>query len=202
MKNLLCTFTVLLVSVFAYGAESAASILQAISQKFDGNGAVEAQFTLSVANQRVEGSVIMERGKFQLTTPGFSVWYDGNTQWTMIASSQEVNITEPTLEELMESNPFVIVSNWRQHYKALRLSDSDGRRRVQLTPLHPEDTQIANAVIYVNADNWPAIVDVTFNDSSKVTVIVEHIATVAAKRNSYFVFDPAANPAIEVIDLR
>lgn len=203
MKRILTILSLLAVAlVWASAAESAASILQAMTRKLDGAGAVEAQFTLTGAGQRAEGSLIMDHGRFRLSTPGFGVWYDGTTQWTLINSSREVNITEPTLDELMESNPFVILNNWSRHYKALRLGDSQGRRRIQLTPLRPGDTQISKAVVFVATDNWPAAVEVTFADGSVIAVTIDHIASTAAKNIAFFRFDTAAYPAYEVVDLR
>ncbi len=189
---------------FAAGARtlSADDIISGAAAKFAAAPSVEAQFTIRDSGNPVQGSIIIAGGKFTITTPVLEVWYDGTTQWTLLRSSSEVNVTEPTADELMESNPFAILRNYSSRYKARRLPDSQGCKRVELTPLHPSDTEIAKAIISIGSNGWPTGCDVTLNDGRTISCSIDHIGVAAAKPASVFRFDSSRNPDIEIIDLR
>ena len=59
----------------------------------------------------------MKGDKFLLETEGVTTWFDGRTQWSYLASSDEVNVSEPTLEELQSINPYSWLSLYKQDYK-------------------------------------------------------------------------------------
>src|SRR5690554_4515129 len=71
-------------------------------------GAVQTSFNLkvipknSVNSQSITGSMIMKGNQFSLTTEDVKVWFDGKTQWALFEQNQEVNITQPSPEELAE----------------------------------------------------------------------------------------------------
>lgn len=180
--------------------ESAADILSAMTRKMASAPAVEATFTVTGADRPVEGSIIMAGAKFAMTTPVLSVWYDGVDQWTMLESSGEVNITNPTRDELMQCNPFAVISSYAGHYTVRRLADSNGRRRVELTPSTPSD--LAKVVIMVGADNWPAAVSLVFDDGRSIAATVNTISSTRGKPMSAFRFDPQRYPAVAIVDLR
>ncbi len=64
------------------------------------------------------GTFTLSGNKFAIDAPEAKVWYDGKTQWTWTAASGEVNITEPTVEEVAQVNPYSILSSLRSRYKA------------------------------------------------------------------------------------
>ena len=185
----------------AVAGETAADILRALAHKMGSAPAVEASFTVSGGDSPVQGSIIMAGAKFAMTTPVLSVWYDGNDQWTMLESTGEVNITTPTRDELMQCNPFSVINNYHGHYTARRLADSNGRRRVELTPVEA-GTGLDKVVVFVGADGWPAAVHLVFDDGRSVAAAVDHITATAAKPMTAFRFNAALHPAISIVDLR
>lgn len=201
-RRLVATVLAALMAVLPVCAtDSAADILRALARKMAAAPSVEAAFTVRGGEGPVQGSIVMAGAKFALTTPALSVWYDGNDQWTLLDSNSEVNITTPTADELMQCNPFSVINNYSGHYRARRLSDSNGRKRVELTPLDA-GTGLAKVIVFVAADGWPAAVDIVFDDGRSVTATVDHIAAGPAKPMKAFRFDPALYPAVSVVDLR
>lgn len=192
----------LTVAPLAALAQSAADILRTAASKIASAPSVEAQFTVNGNDGAVQGSAVLSGAYFTLTTPVVRVWYDGRTQWTMVCSTQEVSITEPTQAEVMESNPFAILRHYDRQYTARRLSDVAGRKRVELTPLRDSNIDIDRAIILISADGWPAGVEVHFNDGRTLGASIDHIAAGASKPVSAFRFNPALTPASEIIDLR
>ncbi|MCM1441428.1 MAG: hypothetical protein NC131_19810 [Roseburia sp.] len=183
-------------------AQSADDILRATAAKIAQSPSVEVQFTITAGAEPVEGSAVLAGGYFTLSTPMLRVWFDGLTQWTMLTQTGEVSITEPTPDELMESNPFAILRNYGNRYRARRLSDVSGRKRVELTPLAGTDTDIERAILLVNGQGWPAAAEVHYKGNRTVAAAVDHISAGGAKPQSAFRFDPARYPASEIIDLR
>ncbi len=188
-------------SLTATATESAADILRSLARKMGSAPAVEATFTVNGGDNPVQGSIVMAGAKFAMTTPVLSVWYDGNDQWTMLESTGEVNITTPGRDELMQCNPFSVINNYRGHYTARRLSDSNGRKRVELTPAEA-GTGLDKVIIVVSADGWPAAVHLVFDDGRSVIAAVDHITATAAKPMTAFRFDPALHPSMSIVDLR
>lgn len=183
-------------------AQSADDILRGAASKVSAAPSVEVMFTLSGNPSPVQGNAVISGGKFTLSTPGLKVWYDGNTQWTLLESTSEVSMTEPTAGELMETNPFAILSNYRQQYKARRLHDISGRKRVELTPLPGKNTEICRVVITVGQDGWPSAVEVSFSGDRVVSATVDHLTTGTEKPASAFRFIQREYPEVEIIDLR
>ena len=136
-----------------------------------------------------------------VATPAMSVWYDGHTQWTQMHSTTEVCISEPTADEVMESNPFAILSNYSRNFRCRRLADVDGRRRVELTPVSP-DSDIRKAIISVGPDGWVAGAQIVYDDGRSVSAAVDRIGAVRQQPLSAFRYDRATHPASEIIDLR
>lgn len=183
-------------------ALSAAAILADLRAKMNSSPAVEAVFTINGGEGPVQGSVLLSGARYHMTTPQMSVWYDGQTQWTLLQNASEVNISEPSADELMSSNPFAILNAHASYYTARRLSDSNGRLRVELTP-RDKNTGIRSFVIYVNSTtHWPAVLIVRFEDNRSIEVTIDNISATRKPAPSAFTFDSKKYPTIELIDLR
>lgn len=181
---------------------TASSILTALRSSFVSAPAVEAAFTINGTDGQVQGSAIMSGAAFTFSTPQINVWYDGATQWAFLASTGEVSITEPSIEELAASNPFAILSNYDRYYTARRLPDSNGRKRVQLTP-KDKSTGIESVVLIAdNACKWVQAIIVKFSDGRSIDMVIDHIASRAKPSSHTFRYDAKKHPATEIIDLR
>lgn len=203
MKRIFILFVCALIGVGLYAATpTAASILSTMRSAMLDKPAIEAQFTINGGQGQVQGSILMSGAAFTMTTPQLKVWYDGKTQWTYLASTSEVSITEPTAEELAASNPVAILTSYDSHYKSRRLSDNNGRKRVELTPL-AKDTGIEKIVVITDAEGkWPQAITVTFDDNRQISLVIDHIAGISKPAAHTFKYDPKLQRASEVIDLR
>lgn len=59
----------------------------------------------------------LEGDKFTFRGDGVTTWFDGHTQWSYLSSADEVNVSEPTPEELQSINPYALLSLYEQGYK-------------------------------------------------------------------------------------
>ena len=189
-------------SITVSAATSASDILSAMRSKMVSAKAVEIMFTIPGNEGSVQGNAVLSGASFMFHTRQVYVWYDGKTQWTFLNSSTEVSMTDPTAEELSVSNPFAILNSYHESYRARRLGDSDGRYRVELTPVS-KISGISKIVIFCDIKTkWPSAVKITFDDNRRIDLRVDSIKAVAAVPSSTFRYDAKRYPASEIIDLR
>lgn len=203
MKKILTILVSALAGAVAFAATGdAATLLKQVSAKMAASPSVEATFTINGGDGPVQGNASMAADKYFMTTPVLTVWYDGRTQWTFLKSSGEVSITEPTVDELMESNPFAILSSPADRYTLRMLGDSQGRKRVEMTPKSGL-SGISKIVLFVDpSTHYPAAIVVNFDDGRAVDVVIDNITAAKAKPVGAFRYDSKRFPASEIIDLR
>lgn len=194
-------FSLISVAVFAAGNQ-AESLLGKVKAAMAAKPSVDLAFTINGGSGPVQGSATMSADKYFMTTPALTVWYDGHTQWTFLKSSGEVSITEPSIDELMASNPFSILSSPAEYYTVKALSDSGGRKRVELTPKQ-NMSGVSKILLMINpATSLPTAISINFDDGRKAEVVIDNIVGGQARPLSLFRYDARRFPATEVIDLR
>lgn len=206
MKNLKSYIFILLaiVATTASAAKSvtAESILDGLRSRIVGAPSVEAVFTINGGDGPVQGSVILAGSSYTMTTPQMRAWFDGRTQWTLINSSKEVNVTEPDRSDLMSTNPFAILTAHKDFYTARRLPDAGGMQRVELVP-RDRTSAVSDFVISVNPrTGWPTALEISFDDGRKISVRIDRMSAGTAKAASAFAFNAKDFPAYEIVDLR
>lgn len=95
----------------------ARDILDRAADAFRREGGVKITFSVRAPEGNTNGSIRLKGDKFLLETEGVTTWFDGRTQWSYLASSDEVNVSEPTPEELQSINPYSWLSLYKQDYK-------------------------------------------------------------------------------------
>lgn len=199
--KILVTIAILVVS-FSSMAQSAENILKNAADKLTGSKSISAQFTLSADNSTTSGSIVMSGKRFKMTSSQLSTWYDGKTQWSYSPEIEEINISEPTPEELQQINPFAIISEFKKTYNSQLLSSTSGNYRIQLTA-KSTDASIRKVVITLNTKTYyPSQIVVTLDNNSTATINVTNVKTGGSLPKSTFVFNAADYPDAEIIDLR
>lgn len=183
-------------------AINANEVLTNASEKYQKDGSISAQFTLSGVDNSTDGAITISGDKFHLSTPLLSIWYNGRTQWTYSAETNEVNITEPTVEELQQVNPFAIINSFRMQFNATLLKSANSMYRIQLTPLKSVNTSISKAIVTLNASTlYPNEIALTI-DNNIITIKTKNIKAIKNVPHKTFVFDEKKYPNAEIVDLR
>lgn len=183
-------------------AINANEVLTNASEKYQKDGSISAQFTLSGVGNSTDGTITISGDKFHLSTPLLSIWYNGRTQWTYSAETNEVNITEPTVEELQQVNPFAIINSFRMQFNATLLKSANSMYRIQLTPLKSISTSINKAIVTLNASTlYPNEIALTI-DNNIITIKTKNIKAIKNVPHKTFVFDEKKYPNAEIVDLR
>lgn len=202
IRNIILVLASVFVSFNVHGADSGLDIMNRCSAKFKNAPSVTIGFSIIHDAGSMQGELVISKKMFRLTTPALSIWFDGTTQWTYMTDNKEVNITEPTGVELMESNPFELISSSAERFTCTRLKSSPGSDIVELTP-KLKDFNIRSAKVTISkSTGWPTALVIVSDNGNTTSVAVTKVSTGPALAVSQFRFDKKAYPNAELIDLR
>ena len=173
----------------------ARDILDRAADAFRREGGVKITFSVRAPEGNTNGSIRLKGDKFLLETEGVTTWFDGRTQWSYLASSDEVNVSEPTPEELQSINPYSWLSLYKQDYKLKvaktgNASDDTAYKVVMNATKRSQDMQCI--ILYIEKRG----------SKDAAVVFINSYQTGKNYDDSLFVFDRKAYPTAELVDLR
>ena len=147
---------------------------------------------------------MLKGNRFYLNSGGIQSWFDGTTQWSYLESSEEVNVSNPTPEELQTINPYALLSIYKSGYNykytGIKSRNSKQGFEVILTPENKQD--ITSITLFVSQTYQPLYIKVEQSNKSANEIIVTSYQTNQPLDNATFKFDKKKFPNAEVIDLR
>lgn len=187
-------------------SSDATEILERVEAGFRKAGGVRAEFAMQASSGKSEGIIELEGEKFVLHAGGMTTWFDGRTQWTCLPSGEEVNVSEPTAEELQSLNPYAWLSLYRNGYRAqfYRHAFSADTARyycVLLTAAH-DSTELQSLIIYVQKNTYRPARIVLQQGGEEVEITIVAYQDGLSWADNHFSFDVSKHPGIEVIDMR
>lgn len=152
------------------------------------------------------GTMLMRGEKFFFDTEQVSCWFDGETQWTLVKQSQEVNITSPTLDERKSISPFYLIGLYKQGYKL-----SMGRERLRGVEVfevrlkqNNRDDLPKDVILSIKTDDFtPMCIRARMKTKTEWTRITLYDYVIGRNlAENAFRFESEAYPGVEVVDLR
>ncbi len=200
----LLTMVLLALAAWSYAdaADSGVDIMRRCASKFSDAKSINVDFAISHSNGSDKGTLTMSKKLFRIETPALSIWFDGKTQWTYMADNDEVNVTEPTGEELMESNPFEVISLFSTHFNCRELQSSPSNNIVELTPKNQDMTILSAKISISKSTGWPTAMTIVFDGGNTTSVSISKVTTGNSLPASQFRYDSRTHPNAEIIDLR
>ena len=179
-------------------------LLDRVSETFRQAGGVEIVFEIRASEGTSEGRIRLKGEKFRLDTEGVTTWFDGQTQWTYLDASDEVNVSEPTAEELQSINPYAWLSLYKNGYTLKMGEQADPRLHKVVMTASRRGSELQCLILYIDKQTLrPAKLSlVRRGDREAVIVLVKAYRTGQAYEDTFFTFDKHAYPTVEVIDLR
>lgn len=208
MKLLKILFALLLIPALAMAAtktaEPAEKVLDRCVAKLNSAPSLTAKFILTSAGEKYPSIMTLSQSRYNLEMAGMKVWFDGLTQWTYLEDTKQLSITEPTADELLDSNPFALLSHWKKMYNCRRLkSGTPGSDEILLTPKNADTAPIRRATVTINSStSLPAKLNVTMANGRTVTVAISSITIGKKLSQDTFKFNKATYKVLETIDLR
>lgn len=179
---------------------SARQILDKAASVVGRKGGAAAQFTLKAAGQgTVSGTIAIKGSKFYAHTPQSSTWYDGKTQWTYVADTDEVHITTPSKSQQTQLNPYTFLTLYKKGY-ALSARQLKGTYEVHLVAQSAKQA-LQEAYVYVSAASWHPT-SVRMKQNGKWFSINIRNFRSANQADATFIFPSKKYSTAEVIDLR
>lgn len=182
-------------------AESAEGVMNKAADRIKKAQSVSADYTAVANGESLAGKIVISGEKFSLASSAISTWFDGKTQWSYDAKSREVNVTEPTDEELQQINPFAIISSFQKLFKPMLLKAPKGVYKVNLTA-KDKKSDIKRAVVTFNAATYLPTEIVMDTPNGELIIRVKNPAVGGVLPISSFRFDKAKFPKAKVVDLR
>lgn len=185
--------------VFAQKDRQAREVLDKTATALKEAGGIRATF-----GGTTTGTLLLKGERFYLNSGGVQSWFDGHTQWSYLESSEEVNISNPTPEELQNINPYALLSLYKQgyDYKYVGAKSRNGKQgyEVILTPEQKQD--IASITLFVSQTYQPIYIKVEQENQPANEIIVTSFQTGQSLDDATFRFDKKKFPQAEIIDLR
>jgi outer membrane lipoprotein-sorting protein len=179
----------------AKAAEVLDKVLEDLS---DGNG-IRADFEGSET-----GFLLLKGEKFYLNNGNVQSWYDGKTQWSYVADTEEVNISHPTLEELQGINPYLILMRYKTDfnytYKGSQTRNGVKGHEIVLTPKHSEQSEVIR--VFISKTYHPLAMKMEQNGQTLSEINVTSYKTDQKLEDGMFRFNKSLFPNAEIIDMR
>lgn len=151
-----------------------------------------------------EGTLLLKGNKFYLDSGGIQSWFDGKTQWSYLKSSEEVNISNPTPEELQTVNPYALLSLYKNgyNYKYAGTKSRNGKQGYEVILTPEKEGDIVSITLFVTRAYRPVYIKVEQANRSVNEIIVSSYLTHQPLDDASFRFDKRKYPEAEIIDLR
>lgn len=149
------------------------------------------------------GSIVMKGDKFYLHSGQIQSWYDGKTQWSYVADTEEVNISHPTQEELQGVNPYYMLVNWQNNFDASYngLKNHEGKQVHEIILL-PKGNGNEQITLWISKTNYPLYIKVAKNGRTMSEIKVKTVQKQQQISDHVFRFNKSLYPNAEMIDLR
>jgi outer membrane lipoprotein-sorting protein len=171
--------------------------------------AIQTDFNLkvvtknSVNSQSVSGNLIMKANQFYLKMDDIRVWFDGTTQWAYFKQNNEVTITQPTTDELAETNPMTVLSSFSKRSKAsFRKSGNTGITEILLIPVSKNDSFRRVTVQFIKNGTQLQSIEVVNKDGSEYVIKLHNYNSRVTVASNQFVFNKSGFPGVIINDLR
>lgn len=206
----LCLLAGLIGPATAQKDKRAKDVLDAMSKKYKALKSYQATFTFTTegagAKESFKGDLTVKDTKFRLKLGGQEVFNDGQTMYTYVKESNEVNVQDYDGSNNSDLNPARIYTIYNKGYNYRYIGEQkQSGKPVEVIELTPEkkNTQITKVQISVDkADKSVHSWTTTDKTGKRTTYAISKFTPSTNIPDSYFVFDKAKYPGVEVIDLR
>lgn len=191
-------------------AQNADKILGDLSSKTNSYKNIKATFAYKMVNTEADinevtnGTLMVEGDKYNLNIAGQIVISDGETLWTYIPDSEEVQVNEVSEEDGF--SPSKLLSSYNEEYNAKMMDDisKEGVSFYQLK-LKPknENSNFDYVILVINKEKMQ-LADFIIHDfdGNVFSYEIKQFVTDSDIPTGSFKFDKSAHPNVEVIDMR
>ena len=135
-----------------------------------------------------------------------NIWFDGDTQWVLLKDLDEVNISNPTENELTSISPLALLGLYKEGFalKDPQTRNVNGTESfvIEMTPTNEKGDFKKISVIINKAHTRLLQANLTMQNNSINRIDIKSYNSNYKFGDSEFKFDKSKYPTVEVIDLR
>lgn len=189
----------------------ARQILDQTAAILRGNNGIEIKFNIYniLANKKqkaVPGTILLKGNKFHLTTPSVITWFNGKTQWSYLPDNQEVNVSNPTNEELQQINPYSFINIYRQGYTCTigKTQIYKNKNIIEINlKAQQKQKEIQSITLYIDKNTYyPTYIKITDRNKNCNEIDILSMKKGLNLPENQFIFDNSKYRNVEIIDLR
>lgn len=181
-------------------AQTAKQVLDKTAAALTSKGGASASFAIKGTDgDATTGTIWLKGNKVKVSSSQLKIWFDGTTQWSYLAATDEVNITEPTAAQQQLLNPYKLITSYKEGYD-LSMATKGSSYVVTLKARGAKKAVEEARITVDKAKYLPSELRVKQNGTW--TVISVSNVRAASVADNTFVFDPKECPGAEIIDLR
>lgn len=200
MKRLYFFSVILLLAATSLCAQTAKSVLDKTASVLSSYPSCSAAFTATMGQGTTSGNITLQGRKFYVSGNEALVWFDGQTQWMLLRSTNEVNVTTPSAQELQRMNPYTFLNLYKSGYD-LSLKTVGSNHIVTLTAQKRQGIKTMEVTIN-KSSHLPSRVVMTTQKGSQSTISISHIKKGKKLPDSAFRFNQKDHPKATIVDLR
>jgi outer membrane lipoprotein carrier protein len=154
--------------------------------------------------QLTSGTFTMKGNKFVLDMAMVKVYFNGMTQWSYVASTNEVSISTPSEKELAETNPMALLVAYYLKSKISFATETKSSKNhcIDLTP-EARDKDVSKINIQVDKKNGDLkVIKLYYKNGFTYTSSLHNFKKGIVVPDSYFTFDKTKFKGVTVNDLR
>lgn len=189
----------------------ATSILKEVSNKYNSFKSFSTNFKVTTIDQKNKitstqtGSLTVKGNKYRLTIKGQEVICDGQTVWTYLKESNEVQVNNVS-EKSDAITPASIFTIYEKGFSSKYMNEKkEGTHTLQMIELVPDDQKKSYFKIQINIDKERkqlASAKIFDKNGSHYLYSIDKFHSNVNVPDTGFTFDEAKYPGVEVIDLR
>lgn len=188
----LCSLTV--------GAQTAKSVLDKTASILSSYPSCSAKFQATMGQGTTQGTITIQDRRFMVKSKEALVWFDGKTQWMYMPSTNEVNVTNPTTQEIQRMNPYYFLNIYKNGYE---LSMKTVGKDYVVTLTAQKGQGLNKMEVTINQKTYlPSRVVMISRKGSRSTINISSIKQGKKNPDSAFRFNKKEFPKAQVIDLR
>lgn len=208
MKRIAFLLTFFLACMMAQ-AQSARSVLDATAARMTQSGCIRSQFKATqfrgtTPESEASGTMLVNGRKFYMQTSDIISWFDGKTLWSMMPGSGEVNISEPTDDELVGMNPSTFIHLYKKGYNySLRTSTLRGKPTYEVRlRAKSKKASFSDILVDVEQSTYNPLCIRARQNGNWVRLSILSFQVNQPASDADFTFPNKDYPDVEVIDLR
>lgn len=214
MKQITLILTLLFVTLAAQAQESskAKAILDRAYNAYTASEGIKLSFKLYVTDSNGDayrpetGTAMVKGDKFRITTNSVDTWFDGKTQWVLIKDVNEVNITNPTNEEVATISPLALLGMYKNGYTlrnpVSKTINGKSAHVIEMIPAKSNKEFVSVSVAIDKKSNTILQVNLKLKNGMTNKIDITKYIDNYKFANSDFVFDKNKHKGVEIIDLR